>query len=123
MTTDKMRLYYDETGYVFFNTVVSGNATVEQNIRDFKALSERTPNTFSMVEFPLDKFIKDMEGFNGYRVNALTKELEFFYSTPGAPDAPQIFVKPLTEQIEALYIAQADTNTLLLEFMEATLLS
>ena len=122
MTNDKMRLYYDNTGYVFFNVTVAPNTTIEQDIRNFKVLSERNRDTFSMVEFPLDQFIRDMEGSNGYRVNVETKELEFSPRDPNNPEAPQVFEKSLTQQVNELKIAQEDTNTMLLEFMEATLL-
>lgn len=102
MTTDKMRLYYDDKGYVFFNVSIASNTTIEEDVRNFKILSERNRDTFDMVEFPLDQFIAEMNESNGYRVNPETKKLEFSYPVPGEPDAPQVFGPPLTEQIEEL---------------------
>lgn len=102
MNADKMRLYFDDTGHVFFNLSVIGDYPVEKDIERFIILSERNRDSFDFLEWPLDQFILEMSESTGYRVNTKTKELEFTQSDSGKPDEPQVFGPPLTEQIKEL---------------------
>lgn len=101
------RIYYDlKTGNVL---VFIGDrqgpvipTTVEQDIETFTALSERNRDTFDVLELPFGAFSQDFAECNGYRVNPETKTLEFSYPDPSNPEAPQVFIKPLTEQVKEL---------------------
>ena len=80
--------------------------TVEQDIETFSSLSERNRDTFDVIDLEFNQYIQDFTEATGYRVNPDTKELEFSYSDPNEPEAPPVFVKPLTEQITELKVEQ-----------------
>lgn len=96
--------------------------TVGQDIQTYKALSERNRETFDYIELEYGQYAQDFAESNGYRVNPDTKELEFSYPDPNEPEVEQPYQKPLSEEIEELKIAQSETDSMLLEFMEITLL-
>ena len=98
------RIFFDKTtGNIIIDTGERQGAviatSIEQDIATFKALSERNRDTFDVIELPFGAYQQDFAECNGYRVNPTTKELEFSYPDPSQPDAPQVFQKPLTEQI------------------------
>jgi hypothetical protein len=99
MNPIKRRFYFDSEGRVFFTLDLYGETTIEKDIQDFKALSERNRETFDVLELPFGAYAQDFAECNGYRVNVETKTLEFSYPDPNAPEAPQIFEKPLSERI------------------------
>lgn len=101
------RIYYDkENGTVILNKEeilgFAEKTSIEKDISDFSALSERNRNTFDVLELPYGAHTQDFAESNGYRVNVETKELEFSPRDPNNPDAPQEFGPPLTKQIEDL---------------------
>jgi hypothetical protein len=96
----KRRLYFDSDGFVFFQLDLFGETTIEKDISDFKALSERNRDTFDVLELPFGAYQQDFAECSGYRVNVETKELEFSYPDPNAPQVPPVFQKPLSEQIK-----------------------
>lgn len=108
------RIYYDkENGNVILSKEeilgFAEKTSIEKDISDFSALSERNRNTFDVIEFPYGAHAQDFAESNGYRVNVETKELEFSPRDPNNPDAPQEFGPPFTEQIEDLSRGYADS--------------
>lgn len=101
--------------------------TPEQDILSYKALSERVIGSFAYIELPFGQYAQDFAESNGYRVNVDMiselqfeegyKALEFSYPDPNAPEDPQPFVKPITQQIEDIKLEMARSNTELFETM------
>lgn len=112
------RLYFEvATGNILVDTgekigyVVQ--TTVEKDIAAYKVLSERNRNTFDYIELPYGAYAQDFAECNGYRVNPETKQLEFSYPDPNQPEAPQVFRKPLTEEVEETKQAIAELALLI----------
>lgn len=112
------RLYFEvATGNILVDTgekigyVVQ--TTVEKDIAAYKVLSERNRNTFDYIELPYGAYAQDFAECNGYRVNPETKQLEFSYPDPNQPEAPQVFRKPLTEEVEETKQAVAELALLI----------
>lgn len=95
--------------------------SIEKDIADFKALSERNRETFDVLELPFGAYAQDFAESNGYRVNAETKALEFSYPDTNKPEAPQVFQKPLSEQITELKAENLATMDALAEVYEMIL--
>jgi hypothetical protein len=124
-----LRIYYDKatgtpiqmTGN-FRDDWLTEIPTIEQDIANYKSLSERNRDTFDVVELPFGEYAEDFHQCNGYRVNPETKELEFSYPDPSATEPQEpVYQKPLTEQVKELERELATTNSLILEFMETLL--
>lgn len=98
----KKRLYYDNTGYVFFELDLYGETTIEKDISDFKQLSERNRDSFDVLEIPDGAYEQDYAECSGYRVNTETKELEFSYPDPNEPEVEQPYQVPLSEKVASL---------------------
>ena len=101
------RIYYDkETGNPLVNTGERKGyvkeTTVEQDIKNYKVLSERNRNTFDYTELEYGQYAQDFAESNGFRVNPETKELEFSYPDPNEPEVEQPYQEPLSEQIEKI---------------------
>lgn len=101
------RIYYDkEAGNPIVDTGERKgyvkNTTVEQDIKAYKALTERNRDTFDYIELEYGQYAQDFAESNGYRVNPETKELEFSYPDPNEPEVEQPYQAPLSEQIEEL---------------------
>lgn len=96
--------------------------TIEDDIATYKSLSERIRESFEMIQLEYGQYSKDFAECNGYRVNLETHELEFRYPNPNEPNVEQPFQPPLSVEVEKLKVAQATTDSTLLEFMETTLL-
>jgi hypothetical protein len=98
------KIFYEKaTGNVILDTGErSGSVvvkTVDQDIADFKALSERNRSTFDVIDLPFGAYAQDFAECNGYRVNPSTKALEFSYPDPNQPITTEpIYQKPLSEQ-------------------------
>jgi len=124
-----MRIYYDViTGDIIANTGERSGEwvvelSVEQDIEIYKALNERVRESFDYIELEYGDFHDDFMGCNGYRINLETKEIEFSYPDPNEPETLPTYRKPLSQELEELKLAQAETNTTLLELMEVVLLS
>jgi len=117
------RIYFDKlTGEVLVDTghrrvlddfVVP---SVEDDFRVFTKLSERNPETVGMLELEYGQYADDFREADksfyngyGYRVNPDTQTLEFAYPDPNEPEAPPVFRKPLTQEVDEL----KQENTLL----------
>lgn len=121
------RIYYEkDTGNVIINTADrKGNVverTVEQDFEMYTELHGINPEVVDFIQLEYGEFAQDFAESNGLRVNIETGKLEFSYPDRNEPEVPQIFRKPLSEEIEVLKVAQAETNTTLLELMETILI-
>lgn len=102
------RIYFDimtgkviqETG--FYDSGMIKPPTIEEEIQKYKILSERNRDTFDVIELELGQYTQDFTECDGYRVDPITKGLEFSYPDPNQPEAPQAFHKPLSEEVKTL---------------------
>lgn len=124
------RIYYEiATGNVFLDTGEKEGSvrqtTVEQDVMAYKELHSRVMESFSVIELPFGAYAKDFAECDGYRINTETNQLEFSYPGPNNPEEPTepIFQKPLSEEVQELKVAQAATDSTLLELMESILLT
>lgn len=123
-----MVIFYDiKTGLIILNTGEYKDSvikkSIEQQIETYKELSERNHDTFDYIELEYGQYRQDFEECGGnYRVNPETKTLEFSYPDPNEPVVEQPYQPPLSEKVTQLEEAQAETNAMLLDFMEASLL-
>lgn len=103
----RRKIYFDiltgqvivDTGERQFSVV---ETTVEQDIMTFTGLSERNRNTFDILELEYGQYAQDFAECIGYQVNPETKELEFSYPDPNAPEEPQPYQAPLSEEVKTL---------------------
>lgn len=120
------KIFYEKiTGNVLVDTGErSGSVvptTVEQDRQIFTALSERSANSYDVLELEYGAYSQDFIECNGYRVNIATKTLEFSYPNPSEPTIEQPYEVALSEKLAQLEVAQAVTDTTLLELMESLL--
>ncbi|MDG0873931.1 hypothetical protein L5D93_16410 [Paenibacillus thiaminolyticus] len=119
------RLYFDiATGNVIVDSGErSGNVietTVEYDITVYKALSERNRETFDVIQLEYGQYDEDFATCSGYRVNPATKQLEFSYPEPGAPEPqPPVYRPPLSEQVEQTNARVADLELTLAELVSS----
>jgi hypothetical protein len=116
-----LRIYFDKTTGTPIQ--VTGNfrddwltevPTIEQDIANYKALSERNRDTFDVIELPFGAYAEDFAMCNGYRVNPETKQLEFSYPDPSKPEPQEpVYQKPFTEQLKETQQAVAELTLLL----------
>lgn len=109
------KIYWDKvTGNVIVDTGQrSGSVretTQEEDFATYKELAERVPEMVGMIQLEYGQYEQDFAQASGYRVNPQTKQLEFSYPDPNAPDPEHpAFQKPLSEQVRELQ----EENTLL----------
>lgn len=123
------RIYFDRVdGNVFFETnemldvMGISKPTIEDDIRTFKVLSDRNRETFDVIELPIGGYVEDFREGRLIGVD-LEKRIPIFeYSNPQNPNSPFVPDKPLSVKVQELEIAQAQTNTSLLELMELVVL-
>lgn len=101
MNPIKRRFFFDNVGHIFFEVNLYGETTVDKDIADFKQLSERNRTTFDVLELPFGAFEQDFRECGGYKVNPITKTLEFA-PKPITPADPLVFDRPLSVQVEEL---------------------
>jgi len=117
------RIYFDKkTGDVLADTGESSGSvrpkTVEDDIEEYKALTERNRATFDFIELAYGQYSQDFMECNGYRINPQTKEIEFSYRDPNQPEQPPMYQKPMSEQIKSLELQQKQTNDDLSSLMD-----
>lgn len=123
------KIYYDlSTGNVLVNTGERQGGvrptTVEEDIQVYSVLSERNRDSFDVIELAFGQYAQDFAECNGYRINTETNQLEFSYPDPNNPEPTEpVFQRPLSEEVQELKIAQAVTDSTLLELMESILLT
>lgn len=115
-------LFYDRiTGGIIVDTGEWPNAkrkkTVEEQILTYPALAERNRDTFDYIELQFGQYTQDFEGCNSYRINPDTKQIEFSYPDPNAPEEPQPYQAPLSEQIASNmdYLLDVDFRLMMVE--------
>lgn len=103
------RIYYDkQTGNVILDTGERQGAvvptTVEQDFATYAALAARVPETVGVLELEFGQYAADFAACKGYRVDLSgeTPTLVFSYPDPSDPEAPPVYQRPLSEQIEEL---------------------
>lgn len=91
--------------------------TVERNIEQFTMLSERNRDTFGVIELENGQYAQDFAESKGYRVNVVTKELEFSYPDPNEPEVPPIYQKSLSEAVSENidYLLDIDFRLIMIE--------
>lgn len=102
------KIYYDKaTGDILVDigerqgSVIS--TSEEQDIQNYKALSERNRETFDVIELEYGQYRQDFAECNGYRINPETKVLEFSYPDPNEEEPQEpVYQKPLSEEVEYL---------------------
>lgn len=95
--------------------------TVEYDITCYNVLSERNRDTFDVIELEYGQYDEEFLVSSGYRVNPDTKELEFSHSDPVVP-SPEVFEKPLTDQIKEMSNRVEDTENAVLILMDMNLI-
>lgn len=112
------KIYFDKTtGNVILDTgEMVGfvtETTIEQDFETYQVLKERVRDTVGVIQLEYGQYAEDFAQCNGYRVNPETLELEFSYPDPNQPEAPQVFRKPLTEEVEETKQAIAELALLI----------
>lgn len=120
----KRRIYFDiHTGELLVDTGETQSRvspkTIEEDIATFTVLSQRNRESFDFVELEYGQYQQDfIESQFNFRVNPTTKKLEFSYPTPGQPEAPPVFEKPLSEQVKQL---RRDNGNIAMQLADAEL--
>jgi hypothetical protein len=101
------KIFYDvTTGNVLVDTgEMQGyvvDSTIEQTIAAYKILTSYNRSQFDILELSYGQFAHDFASCNGYRVNVITKNLEFSHPDPTEPEAPPVYQEPLAQQIKEL---------------------
>lgn len=109
------RIYYDKsTGNAIIDTgECSGDViemTIEQDFQVYVALTKRVPDTVGVLQLEYGQYAQDFHDCNGYRVDITgdTPTLVFSYPDPSAPEAPPVYQKPITTQVEELKAQNAE---------------
>jgi len=100
------RVYFDNrTGNaitVTGETSFGFETSFEQDYEFYPSLKAVDKQFIGCKQLQYGENCQEFAECDGFRVNVETKELEFSYPDPSKPDAPQVFQKPLTEQIKEL---------------------
>lgn len=107
------KIYYDKkTGNVVFDTgdrfgsVVE--TTKEQDFRNYKALSERNPDTVEVLLLPYGAFSEDFAHSVSYRVDPEGLQVQFAYREEDEEPAYQVV--PLSTRVDGLELSVASLN-------------
>lgn len=115
------RIFFDKATGEKIQTIIRSIGfivpSIEQDIATYKSLSERNRETFDVIELPYEAYVQDFATCNGYRVNIETKELEFSYPEPNAPESESVYQQPLSEQIaeQSDYMVDLDFRLSMIE--------
>lgn len=127
MKPNKIRLYHDSEGHVFFPLEVYGETSIEKDIQDFKVLSERNRDTFDVLELEYGQYAQDFAEGRLIGVNLETKVPIFEYPNPENPDEPIVPLVPLSVEVSdlkqenTLLKAQSQANSDRADFHEEVL--
>lgn len=126
MNIGKIIFYDSLTGEVILTTSeYSGSVvkkTIEQQIETYTELSERNRDTFDVLELEYGQYSPDFAECNSYRVNIVTKTLEFSYPNPNEiGEMEVVYRQPLTEKIAELEAKTTDLESTM-DFMLTELL-
>ncbi|MFE0394763.1 hypothetical protein ACFW4G_03685 [Paenibacillus lactis] len=107
------KIFYDKTtGEIIVNAPSQEGTQVYDAaglIQVYPILRERDPETYGVIDLEFGQYEEDFAQATHCRVNLDTLTLEFSYPDPNEPEAPPVFQKPLTQEIEEL----KQENTLL----------
>ena len=102
------RIYYEIlTGNILVDTGERQGfvreTSVDDDIENYKVLSERNRETFDFVELEFGQYRQDFMECSGYRVNPDTLKLEFSYPDPNEEEPQEpVYQKSLSEEVEEL---------------------
>lgn len=103
------RIYYElSTGNIILDTGERQGAvvptTIEQDFQTYRALAERVPETVGVLELEFGQYAQDFAECSGYRVDVSgeTPVMVFSYPDPNDPEAPPVYRKPLSEEVDEL---------------------
>ncbi|MCC3374745.1 hypothetical protein [Cohnella sp. REN36] len=106
------KIYYDlASGDVIFATgEMQGEVRKTTNEEDFRVylpLRDRVPETVGVLKLEYGQYQQDFTACSGYRVDVsgIEPKLTFSYpdpSDPQEPQAPPVFVPPLSTEVERL---------------------
>lgn len=101
------RIYYlNATGEVIVligdRSGIVAPTTIEEDMQDYKVLSELNTDAFSYLELEYGQYDQDFAECTSYRVNPETKTLEFSYPDPNEPSVEQPYQAPLSEKVAIL---------------------
>lgn len=102
MNPIKKRIYFDSEGYVILAIDLYGETTVEKDIADFKALSERNRDTFDVLELPFGAYAQDFAEARLIGVDLEKKIPLFAYPDPENPGQEITPPIPLSEEVKTL---------------------
>lgn len=115
-----MKIYYDKvTGERLWDNSFNDNTLIDFD-RDYevvKELNNRVKESIGLLVLENGQYEQDFKESTNFRVNVTTKTLEFSYPDPNAPEAPPVFVQPLTEQVDKLKERQDATENALLDLL------
>lgn len=98
-----MKIYYDKvTGVKLWDVSYNQPAVVDFE-RDYATvidLKMRVKESIGLLVLENGQYAQEFAESNGYRVNPVTKTLEFSYPDPNEPEVPQPFVKPLSVVVD-----------------------
>ncbi|WII36906.1 hypothetical protein [Paenibacillus thiaminolyticus] len=119
------KIFYElSTGNVIFvREEMSGNvieSTIDQDFDSFSALAGYNRHAVNVIQLEYGQYAEDFATCSGYRVNPATKQLEFSYPEPGAPEPqPPAYRPPLSEQLEQTNARVADLELTLAELVSS----
>lgn len=101
------KIYYDkQTGNVLVVTSeMVGDVfetTLEDDVKAFTSLNGRNFDSFGVIKLSYGQYAEDFMQCSGVRVNLDTLAIEFSYPDPNQPEAPPVYQKPLTEQVNEI---------------------
>jgi len=77
-------------------------STKEEDFAVYVELKPYDPDAIEMTTFEPGQYAEEFATASSWRFNPDTGEIEFAYPDPNEPEAPPVFRKPLTEEIEEL---------------------
>lgn len=86
--------------------------TIDEIIELYPVLRDRDRTTFDVIELAYGELDEDFSQSIERWVDPETKQLKFVYRDPNEPEAPPVFRKPLTQEVDEL---NTTIGTLLLE--------
>lgn len=101
------KVFYDKlTGnHIFTICEFSGPViatTIEQDVLIHPILSERSRESFDVIELPYGAYRQEFNETIPYRVDLETKKLVFQYPNENEPEVEQPFIFPLSDEISLL---------------------
>lgn len=76
--------------------------TLDEIIAIYPVLRDRDRTTFDVIELEYGQYDEDFSQAKEWWVNPETKKIQFDYRDPNEPEAPPVFRKPLSEEVEEL---------------------